>query len=160
MNEVERKKLNEMLKDNDDVIDNTHVIRDQKHSELIKLNVEKLMIFKKKHADLFVSNKENYDELLKKECFFLFSNYPDIFSKLKDEQMDISLMFKMIDIYREIEDGILDQHEASYKIGKLLKEIYVDTALAEKAEQQPAKKISYTQWLAKRKMIEEKLQHV
>ena len=90
----------------------------------------------------------------------LFSNYPDIFSKLKDEQMDISLMFKMIDIYREIEDGILDQHEASYKIGKLLKEIYVDTALAEKAEQQPAKKISYTQWLAKRKMIEEKLQHV
>lgn len=158
MNEVERKKLNEMLKDNDDFIDNTHVIRDQKHSELIKLNVEKLLIFKKKHAELIVSDKDKYDELLKRECFFLFSNYPDIFSKLKDEEMDMSLMFKMIDIFREIEDGKLDQNEASYKIGKLLKEIYVDTALAEKAQQQPSKKISYTQWLANRNVIKEKLQ--
>lgn len=158
MNEVERKKLNDMLKDNDDFIDNTHVIRDQKHSELIKLNVEKLIIFKKKYAEVIVSDKDKYDELLKKECFFLFSNYPDIFSKLKDEEMDISLMFKMIDIFREIEDGKLDQNEASYKIGKLLKEIYVDTVLAEKAQQQPSKKISYTQWLANRKVIEKKLQ--
>ena len=30
---------------------------------------------------------------------------------------------------REIEDGKLDQHEASFKVGTILKEMYVDSAL-------------------------------
>jgi hypothetical protein len=35
----------------------------------------------------------------------------------------------MIRILREIEDGKLDQHDGSYKVGKILKSIYVDSAL-------------------------------
>jgi hypothetical protein len=35
----------------------------------------------------------------------------------------------MIRILREIEDGKLDQHDGSFKVGKILKSIYVDSAL-------------------------------
>jgi hypothetical protein len=35
----------------------------------------------------------------------------------------------MIRILREIEDGKLDQHEGSFEVGKILKSIYVDSAL-------------------------------
>ena len=72
MNEVERKKLNEMLKDNDDVIDNTHVIRDQKHSELIKLNVEKLMIFKKNMLICLLVTKKIMMNFLRRNASFIF----------------------------------------------------------------------------------------
>ena len=32
-------------------------------------------------------------------------------------------------ILKRIEDGELDQHEGSYEVGKILKELYVDSAL-------------------------------
>jgi hypothetical protein len=35
----------------------------------------------------------------------------------------------MIQILRDIEDGKLDQHEGSFEVGKILKSIYVDSAL-------------------------------
>jgi len=35
----------------------------------------------------------------------------------------------MIRVLREIEDGKLDQHEGSFKVGTILKRIYVDSAL-------------------------------
>ena len=153
MDNSQREKLNELLKDNDDFIDNTELIRELKHSELLKLNVEKLIIFKQTNKKLLESDKEKYDNLLKEECFFLFSNYSDIFKKLKEDDMNISVMFKMIDIYKEIEDGKLDQNEASFKLGTLLKEIYVDKAIAKISEDKPIKQISYTEWNIKRQHI-------
>ena len=38
-----------------------------------------------------------------------------------------------MDVLRQIEDGQLDQHEGSFLVGTLLKELYVDSAL-KKAE--------------------------
>ena len=38
-----------------------------------------------------------------------------------------------MDILRRIEDGELDQHEGSFAVGTLLKELYIDSAL-KKAE--------------------------
>jgi hypothetical protein len=35
----------------------------------------------------------------------------------------------MIQILRDIEDGKLDQHEGSFEVGKILKKIYIDSAL-------------------------------
>jgi hypothetical protein len=40
---------------------------------------------------------------------------------------------KFLDVLRKIEDGNLDQHEGSFMVGTLLKELYVDSAL-KKAE--------------------------
>ena len=36
---------------------------------------------------------------------------------------------QFLDVLREIEDGKLDQHEGSFKVGTILKEMYVDSAL-------------------------------
>ena len=40
-----------------------------------------------------------------------------------------NLLKQMIRVLREIEDGQLDQHEGSVKVGNILKSIYVDSAL-------------------------------
>ena len=34
-----------------------------------------------------------------------------------------------MDVLSDIENGVMDQHEGSFKIGKVLKEMYIDTAL-------------------------------
>jgi cell division protein YceG involved in septum cleavage len=62
-----------------------------------------------------------------------------LFNKLKTGEIDLKLLFKMIQILREIEDGKLDQHEGSFEVGKILKSIYVDSAL-KRAENLDAEK--------------------
>jgi hypothetical protein len=43
-----------------------------------------------------------------------------------------------LDVLKQIEDNELDQHEGSFKVGSLLKELYIDSALkkAEKLNKQ------------------------
>jgi len=43
------------------------------------------------------------------------------------------LWYRALNILKQIEDGELDQHEASYNFGTIMKEIYIDSAL-KKAE--------------------------
>ena len=47
---------------------------------------------------------------------------------MKDE-LNLNILRKFIDTLRDIEDGIIDQHEASVKIGEILKQLYIDSAL-------------------------------
>ena len=63
------------------------------------------------------------------ECNFLFTYYTDIYNKVKKDEIDLQLLFKFINILKNIEDGQKDQHEASYEVGTILKEMYVDSAL-------------------------------
>jgi hypothetical protein len=151
MNDEQRKQLNTMIENNDDFKDNTNLIRDLKHSELIRMDVEKMIIFKNKNQDLLKENKQEYNENLTKECFLLFTHYKDIYHKLKDDTMDISLIFEMLDVYKDIEDGKIDQNEASYKIGSILKNIYVDTVLND-APNKTSKNISYSEWYKNSKL--------
>ena len=39
------------------------------------------------------------------------------------------MLFLFIDTLSQIENGEIDQHEGSFQIGKLLKNIYIDSAL-------------------------------
>jgi hypothetical protein len=74
-------------------------------------------------------------------CSFLFTYYTDIFNKVRKDEIDISILNKFIDVLRKIEDGELDQHEGSFLVGTLLKELYIDSALkkAEKIEENSEK---------------------
>jgi hypothetical protein len=49
----------------------------------------------------------------------------------------LKILNQFLNILRRIEDGEIDQHEGSFIIGTLLKELYVDSALrkAEKLNQ-------------------------
>ena len=61
-----------------------------------------------------------------------------VFNKIKNDEIDIDILFKFIDKLEDIELEKTDQHEASFEIGTLLKQIYVDSALrkAKKLDQQ------------------------
>jgi len=153
MNQDHREKLNEMLKDNDDAVDNTDYIREQKYSDKIKLDVEKLMIFKSKHKELLATNRQEYDAKIKEECSFLSSTFPEVLDKLKEDNIDMKLMFQIIQIYRQIEEGKIDQHEASFMLGTVLKEIYVDTVISKEAQNREKITISYKEWLSQKNIV-------
>jgi hypothetical protein len=71
----------------------------------------------------------------------LFTYYTDIFNKIRKGEIDIGILNKFLDVLRKIEDGDLDQHEGSFMVGSILKELYIDSALkkSEKLDEQTEK---------------------
>ena len=45
------------------------------------------------------------------------------------EEIDMNIMSNLLNVLKQIEDGKVDQHEGSVVVGKILKELYVDSAL-------------------------------
>lgn len=128
MNDSQRLQLSKMIKTNN-VEDFTNVIREKNHSHLIDKDIKTMNKLKQEYADLALSNPEEYSSILCKQCYFLYQNYTDIFNRLKKDELDLNIMNKFIDILRLIELGEIDQHEGAYKVGKYLKEIYIDSAM-------------------------------
>ncbi len=69
--------------------------------------------------------------MVEKKCFFLYKNYTNIFNKIYKDNIDLNLFNKFLLVLKKIEDGECDQHEASVQVGKVLKEIYIDSAIRE-----------------------------
>ena len=136
MNEKERLQLNKMIKINN-VEDQTNQIRKLKHSSILEKEIKELLILKEKY-------REQPEVLLNESilnCNFLYNNYTDIYNRVKKDEINIDLLFHFIHVLSQIEEGIIDQHDGSFMIGKLLKEIYVDSALkkAEKLDNEHGK---------------------
>ena len=47
--------------------------------------------------------------------------------------LNLEILFRLINVLKNIEEGDMDQHEGSVVVGKILKEMYIDSAL-KKAE--------------------------
>jgi hypothetical protein len=160
MDDKQRLQLNKMIKAND-VEDVTENIREKKHSMLIKADIETMLAMKKEYARLAKSNTTQFNSMLEKRCNFLFTNYTDIFNRLKKDELNLNIMSDFISILKKIEDGHIDQHEGAYTVGKLLKDIYIDSALqrsvnldekhskGKKTEKRPpSKKLSWKEYKA------------
>ena len=117
-----------MLKEND-AENNTHLIRELKHSTKILEGVDELLKIKRENPRLAKSNPEKFDELCVSKCQFLFNNYTDLFNKVKKDEVDLQILIRLINVLHAIEEGHVDQHEGSFEVGKLLKQIYIDSAL-------------------------------
>jgi hypothetical protein len=128
MNDLERLNLQKMIKEND-VENNTNLIRSLKHSKLIHDDVDRLLKLKKDNSRLAKSSPELFDQMCVSKCNFLFNNYTDIFNKVKKDEIHLGILSQLISVLHNIEEGKLDQHEGSFEVGKLLKEIYIDSAL-------------------------------
>ena len=128
MNDDERLNLRKMIAAND-TDDNTDNIRRLKNSELIRADVAQYLKLKHDYARLAKSNPSQYDAICVSRCSFLFNNYTDILNKLKKDEIDLKILMNLVSVLKMIEDGQLDQHEGSFEVGKLLKQIYVDSAL-------------------------------
>ena len=127
MNPEQRLKLNELVRANNSV-DNTALIRELKHSSLIWEDVKTMLVLKKDKA----WNEVESDCI--RQANFLFTNYTMIFNRLLQDRLDVSILYTFLGVLREIETGVLDQHEASFKIGTLLKDMYIDPRLEEVKE--------------------------
>ena len=117
------------LMDNMDYEDNTQYIRNVKHSVLIHKNIENLENLKKTHQSIYLSQPETFRDLASQNCSFLFNNYIDIFNKVLKNEIDLDIMTKLLSILKMIEDGKLNQEDGSIMVGKILKEMYIDSAV-------------------------------
>lgn len=120
--------LQEMIKTND-VEDKTDLIRATKHSKLIREQVKLLEQLKQEYSELYKNNFQQFDTLTVEKCSFLFQNYTDIYNKVLKNEINLDILNKFLDALELIENGEVDQHEASVKVGTFLKELYVDSAL-------------------------------
>jgi hypothetical protein len=157
MDDNARLQLQKMIKANN-VEDQTQLIRDLKHSSVLRKDIHTLILIKSKYTNA-TSDPSVMEQLVieaMSECSFLCSYYTDIYNKIRKDEIDLNILFRFIDILEEIEDGKLDQHEGSFMVGTLLKELYVDSALkkAEKlnnenseiSESKPAEKPLSISW--------------
>jgi hypothetical protein len=155
MNPSERLDLQKMIRVND-AQDYTEDIRAKAHSKPLHEDVQKLLSLKHNYKRLAKTNPGQFDSMCVSQCSFLFNNYTDIFNKVKKDELNLDILISFINTLKSIEDGQLDQHEASVKVGKLLKELYIDSALRKadkldnniknKEKTHPEKKITWKQY--------------
>ncbi len=127
MNNDERLNLKKMVTEFK-TEETTDKIRELKHSKRIKQDVETMLMLKRKYPKL---KKDLLQTMAQNKCMFLWKNYTNIFNKLFGGYLDIEMLNKFINVLAKIEEGEFDQHEASMIVGKILKEIYIDSALKE-----------------------------
>lgn len=128
LNSNDRLQLNKMIKESD-AEDKTELIRKTKHSQIIKEQVDLLQNLKKTHKNLYENNFTKFDELAVKECQFLFRHYTEIYNKVLKNEINLEILDKFLNVLKLIENGEIDQHEGSVKVGTYLKELYIDSAL-------------------------------
>jgi uncharacterized protein YbcC (UPF0753/DUF2309 family) len=128
MNDSERIQLNKLIKNND-VEDMTAEIRKKCHSDKIKQDVLQMLELKKQHNAMNETNEETISNILEIKCSFLFNNYTDIFNRIKKDEIEIPILNQFLKVLKDIEENKIDQHDGSYQIGKLLKKIYIDSAI-------------------------------
>tara|TARA_Y100000816_G_C25938477_1_gene489469 strand:+ start:158 stop:685 length:528 start_codon:yes stop_codon:yes gene_type:complete len=128
LNPQQRLDLNNLIKANE-TEDCTGDIRAKKQSVLIRNDVKQMVYLKQKYTRLASSNPNEFDAMCVNQCRFLFNNYTDLYNKIKNDNLDLKILERFLDILKKIEDGELNQHEGSYLVGKYLKELYVDSAL-------------------------------
>ena len=136
MDDRQRLQLQKMIKVND-VHDQTELIRELKHSHLLQNDINALLRLKNQYK----GNQDTINQHASVECNFLFTYYTDIYNKIRKDEMDLKILNRFLNVLRQIEDGEMDQHEGSFAVGTLLKEIYVDSALrkADKLDEEHAK---------------------
>ena len=124
MDDKQRLQLQNMIKANN-VEDQTELIRNLKHSQILRNEVNNMILIKSKYRG---NDEKIYNECVN-ECTFLFTYYSDIFNKIRKDEIEFGILNKFLDVLRKIEDGELDQHDGSFMVGSILKELYVDSAL-------------------------------
>lgn len=128
MDEKDRLNLKEMVQSYGSD-DNTEKIRSLRHSSKIKEDVMIFLNLKKKYSKMKRDNPKKFKNLATSHCNFLFTKYTNIFNKLVKGEIDLRILLTFVDTLKRVENGEVDQNEASVLVGKILKELYIDSAL-------------------------------
>jgi len=145
MNPEQRAKLNDYIDENS-TVDLTDTIRESKRSVLVKRDVERMLLFKQIHGNQRLSNTEEFNRKCATECPFLVEEMSFLYEKLRDDKIEMSVFWTFLKTLESIESGELDQHDASYKIGELLKRMYIDTVISGGESNEPKNNISWSDY--------------
>ena len=142
MNKEEKKILKEMINKNN-TIDNTNNIREKKISKILRKEIAFLKYIKRQNT-----NKIKIENETKNACPTLFNDYKDIYTRLIENNLNYNILYNFLNELEKIENNKLDQHEASYNVGKLLKKIYIDSEIDTTSSKKniSPKKISYSEY--------------
>jgi len=137
MNDSQKLQLHELMKQNN-TVDNTQLIRELKHSVLLRENIKRMMDLKNTVQEPDLKNR------CQEECYFLYEKYTALYHRLYKNRVDMNILDTFLQVLSKIEDGVCTQQEASFEIGTLLKQLYVDPELEKKG---PTFKVSKNiQW--------------
>lgn len=125
MDDGEKLKLKQMI-NQADCDDNTDQIRKLKHSVKIRDDIRSIEKIKSENHS---ATKDELHVLCMTKAQFLYNNYTDIYHKVIASELDLTIMTQILAVLKKIENEEVDQHEGSVLVGKLLKELYVDSAL-------------------------------
>jgi len=128
MDSEKRLDLSRMIKEYN-TEETTDKIRELKHSRLIRDDITKIQEAKKNYTRIQKSDFQKFKNICQKRAKFLYDNYTNIFNKIVNDEIDLEIMAKFLAVLKRIEDGYIDQHEGSFEIGSLLKELFIDSAL-------------------------------
>ena len=127
MDSMDRLNLGKLV-DQNNVEDNTLDIRQKKHSKPILNDANMLIKLRTDYIDGLLTKSE-FDDMCYIQCSFLFTNYTDIFNKIKKSEIDNSILFQLLNVLEKIENGDEDQHGGAFEVGTILKKIYIDSAI-------------------------------
>jgi len=129
MNSEEKLNLKKMLAQSQDFVDHTEDIRRLKHSGLLLDGMRDIEKLKRAKPELRKNAPDEFTELCKSTAPVMYKLYADLFHKLVNDELNLVIMVKLIRVLELIEQGQLDQNEGSVVVGKILKELYVDSAV-------------------------------
>lgn len=137
MDESQKEKLTEMI-DEFKTIDSTTEIRNSPKSTKILKEVNVLRQ---------LMNSNACKDVCTQRCPLLSSKYTHIFEGIVNKTINFSVLHSILSTLKQIENGELNQHEASFQVGTLLKETYVNEKLNISNESlQEEKKLSWRQY--------------
>ena len=129
MNSLEKKKLEELKKQNNDYVDNTDGIRQLKHSHLIRDDILKMEKLKRDKQEMRETNPIGFSHLCQTHCTFLYNSYTDIYHRVFKDELDLRLMYEALNTLEKIEEGDINQEEGSVLMGKLFYKVFVQSAI-------------------------------
>ena len=157
----ERLNLKKMLAHSQEFVDHTEEIRRVKHSGLLLDGLRDIEKLKRLNRDIQSSDPTTFEDMCREAAPLMHDLYRDLFRKLVKDEINLVILVKLIRVLELIEQGQVDQNEGSVMVGKVLKDLYVDSAIREgdrldkeraleqedaKEPKEPAKNISWKQW--------------
>jgi len=124
----EKLDLKRLLKTSD-CDNNTDHIRKVKHSSKIQKDIMEIIAHKKTNMKLYEQKPDRFELEARVVGHFLYTNYPDIFRKVINDEINYEIMSRLLHILKGIEEEKVDQHEGSVLVGKVLKELFLDSAV-------------------------------
>jgi hypothetical protein len=125
----EKLDLKKLMDNKDDYEDNTEDIRRVKHSIIIRDNILAIETLKTNLKNQGETDIEIIKKASQDVAPFLYSGYRDIFNKVVSDEIDLGIMSQILTVLKTIEDGKINQEEGSVMVGKLLKTLYIDSAM-------------------------------